>query len=504
MLRVIKDIENYQPFTNGKKTISQQSHDGLWRLPRKKDWFAVIMPFFCCIVSLFLLNCQSDEPLFFPHSNEWSVDSKDEMKVGKEGKSVEKREVSTFAYEYGYAVCVGDESSMVSDAIFTLQRFRSHWKSAYPFMVAHCSELSAQNIAAIKIAHEQSIGEESLSPLLDKDGRKPELHVVDLCIGAVPAKKKRLRSWFCKTSALASSRYRHTMLIDTDLVWLHNPDLLFTAPGYVKTGALFFRDRYITIHPSTVNSFGWALQYASTVELINRQRRTSPSSALGDVISTTDPSLAAQQAKALAYNDGNGMNYFWRFGYTARLNDSLAHNQESSVVILDKQRNHRTVAEIERLIPTFNLGYGDKEIYWVAAIIAGDSYSWEPYLQGLYGDCGPVLHFNPNVDLPSTDKAVSPFFINGQFLVEGVHHIGEGIQEKYTQPVEASPSTILRGCSCEEMGGCVKAAEYIAEAVKLQQAFMLTTTGQPPSKFMNRFRRFIKRVYAKFLPSWLS
>jgi hypothetical protein len=29
-------------------------------------------------------------------------------------------------------------------------------------------------------------------------------------------------------------------LIDTDLVWLHNPDLLFTAPGYVKTGGLYF------------------------------------------------------------------------------------------------------------------------------------------------------------------------------------------------------------------------------------------------------------------------
>jgi len=303
------------------------------------------------------------------------------------------------------------------------------------------------------------------------------------------------------------------MLIDTDLIWFQNPDLLFSAPGYHNTGALFFRDRY-TEQPAGATAAGWALQFQPTVDLINRQRATTASNALGNVLSD-DPLVAAKQARVLAVNGGNGVNMFWRYGYDPLLDSGLAHNQESSVVLLDKQRNHRTVTELRRLIPTFNLGYGDKEIYWVAAVIAGDTHAWEPFLQGLYGDCGEILHFNPDVSLPTAMLVKSsnlnrkfdplPYFMNGQFVVEGVTAVGNGIKPVYTKPVTAEIDTKLRQCSCESMGGCRSdGIEQMNELIRLQQTFMLQHTGQPPSKMTNRLRRLIKRIYNKLLPSWLN
>jgi len=492
-------------------TGSGDEADTLCRLPRKKEWFAVVLPFICCSICLFLLNCQSDEPVFFPQTKEWNMDDAyAEVHISRTGQTVIERQSSGFKHEEGYAMCVGDESSMISDALFTIHRFRSSWKSTYPITVAHCAELSNANIRIIINAHNDAIQE---AQLLDALGNPPELHIADLCQGALAVKKRRLRSWFCKTAALVTSTYRHTMLIDTDLIWFQNPDLLFTAPGYKKTGALFFRDRFIG-QPTDVEGAGWALQFQPTVDLINKQRATTTSNSLGNVLSE-DSDVAAKQSYNLAYNDGNGVNMFWRFGYDPKLDGGLAHNQESSVVILDKQRNHRTVAELRRLIPTFNLGYGDKEIYWIAAVIAGDSHAWEPFLQGLYGDCGEILHFNPYVTLPmailvkSSDPTRKfdplPYFMNGQFLVEGVSAIGNGIKQDYTKPVSADIKAKLRDCSCEAMGGCRSdGIELMNEVIQLQQAFMLEHTGQPPSKVTNRLRKLIKRIYNKLLPSWLN
>lgn len=438
-------------------------------------------------------------------------DAHAEIHIARTGQTLIERESSTFRHEQGYAMCVGEESSMISDALFTIHRFRTHWKSSLPISVAHCSELSSSSISSIISAHNDAVQEVQLT---DKDGNTPELHIADLCKGAVAAKKRRLRSWFCKTAALVTSTFRHTMLIDTDLIWFQNPDLLFTAPGYVKTGALFFRDRFIAQPVDASDATGWALQYKTTVELINKQRATTATNALGKVISE-DPGVAAKQALQLAENGGHGVNMFWRYGYNPALDGGLAHNQESSVVMLDKQRNHRTVLELRRLIPTFNLGYGDKEVYWIASTIAGDTHAWEPFLQGLYGSCGEIMHFNPNVELPeamlvkSSDASRGfdplPYFMNGQFLVEGVFHIGDGIKQVYTNPIAAGIETKLRECSCEAMGGCRSdGIDQINELIQLQQQFMLKHTGQPPSIVTNRLRRLIKRVYNKLLPSWLN
>ncbi len=42
------------------------------------------------------------------------------------------------------------------------------------------------------------------------------------------------------------------------------------------------------------------------------------------------------------------------------------------------------------VLPTFTVGHGDKELYWIAATIAREAFAWEPFIAGTYGDCGVV------------------------------------------------------------------------------------------------------------------
>ena len=265
----------------------------------------------------------------------------DETKIGSTGQSIVKRTSSKiFAHEYGYCMCVGEASAMVSDSIFTIKRFRYHFKSTYQITIAHCSELSSRVQNEVHDAHNNAV---TAANLFDSAGEKPVLNIIDICLGAIPAKKKRLRSFFCKTAAFVMSSARHTMLIDTDIVWFQNPDLLFSAPGYLETGALFFRDRHFLSREEGVTlELSRGLQYQPVVDLINRQRSTSGSLPYDPIISSGDNlEQKMKEGRILALNDGHGANYFWRCAYDSTKCMEGIHNQDSSVVMIDKHRNHR-------------------------------------------------------------------------------------------------------------------------------------------------------------------
>lgn len=52
-------------------------------------------------------------------------------------------------------------------------------------------------------------------------------------------------SWAAKPFAILLSSFREAIFIDADSFFFVNPEVMFDDPGYVKTGALFFRDRLI-------------------------------------------------------------------------------------------------------------------------------------------------------------------------------------------------------------------------------------------------------------------
>lgn len=54
-----------------------------------------------------------------------------------------------------------------------------------------------------------------------------------------------IASWAAKPFAILLSSFREAIFIDADSFFFVNPEVMFDYPEYVKTGALFFRDRLI-------------------------------------------------------------------------------------------------------------------------------------------------------------------------------------------------------------------------------------------------------------------
>lgn len=73
------------------------------------------------------------------------------------------------------------------------------------------------------------------------------------------------------------------------------------------------------------------------------------------------------------------------------------------------------------MLSSFNIGYGDKEVYWIAATLAQEDFTFEPFYAGQYGDCfGRVMHFEPAMESTNepdgTDYDV--LYVNGEFMIE--------------------------------------------------------------------------------------
>lgn len=193
------------------------------------------------------------------------------------------------------------------------------------------------------------------------------------------------------------------MVIDVDTVWFRAPDVVFQAPQYLQTGAYFVRDRMS--HDRADRGF-----QRSIVEFIERE----------------NPKIKITADYARSQIDKDGINFFWRG--SANLSEPTYNNfEDSSIVVVDKTRHPRLLATITRLVADFDLGWGDKELYWIASIIAGEPYSFEPFLFSLYGQCGVIMHYDPNDYLhPAT---AYPLYVNGEWLVERVTSIGRGTSQ---------------------------------------------------------------------------
>lgn len=55
----------------------------------------------------------------------------------------------------------------------------------------------------------------------------------------------KVRGWAGKPFAILMSSFREVIFIDADSLFFEDPAVLFEDPGYIETGALFFRDRKI-------------------------------------------------------------------------------------------------------------------------------------------------------------------------------------------------------------------------------------------------------------------
>jgi len=479
--------------------------------------------------ALLLLNWYSIDPLFStisPHA--WSVVGRQHrVSVLQQQEQLQQRSGAGGDFEYlmgdkGYTFCASEEPSMLTSAKYIITQFRRKWKSLLPISIAHCSELSRATTDELHRLHREAVIKEfgqnatALSMAL--------LETVDICgPDASVQQKKRLRGWFCKTMALAQAPFRQVMLIDTDVVWLNNPDLLFDAPCYVSTGALFFRDRLLFEAQKKggkqqLHQREDGLRYGEVLSYIEHHSRD-----FTPIVFNTNTST--QTALKLLHNLGGGANYFWRPAAVDPTAPKLRHVQESSVVLLNRANHPRTLGVLRRLLPTFSLGYGDKEIYWIAATIASEPYAFEPYLAGIYGDCGEVFHFDPRpvattvAGTKQQQPQPAPFFINGQFIAEAVEFEGKGLQPRMSRPLFASAEARLNGLQslrnaatggncggCAD--GCTRVPTDVSAAVVEQQQFQLRHVD-PLWKDSwlpggGKLYYLFRRMKARFVPAWYN
>lgn len=458
-------------------------------------WFVA-----CAVFLLLMMNFYSNDPIFYKiDSSKWSV----EDNVAGDSSSADTKTRNSNSNsamppyllgEKGYTMCVSEDPVMLTSVKYIVTDFRTTHKSQLPISIAHCSELSKQTTDELHRLHRASVIQEfgSNATILSR----ALLETTDICKGASVAQKKRLRGFFCKAMAMVMAPFRETMLVDTDVIWLKNPDLLFQSPQYKQTGTLFFRDRLLLEHPGDTDG----LQYEKTKAFIER-------------LSTGYSGLLVNSS-AIATRLFNGFdgsaNYFWNSA-AIQQGVRLRHVQESSVVMINRAKVPKTIQIIRQLIPSFNLGYGDKEIYWIAATIAGEEFALEPFLAGTYGECGEVIHFDPAVKSGNS----APFFINGQFLAEDVAYEGKGIQAEMSKPLAATTNAVIveMGDRDPETGGnhggcaqgCNKVPTDMSATIIRQQKFQLhhVPAGAKTSLYWS-FLHAYHRLYKKLVPSFLN
>ena len=215
-------------------------------------------------------------------------------------------------------MCVGNDASLIGGALYIIQQLRGSWKSLLPVSIYHCNELTAETQSMF--------------------GSFENVTVKNLCDENTPIdRKKKLRGWFCKTMALVSSECQETIVVDTDVLWFKDPSQLFDAPGYLKSGALFFRDRFL--HVSATEKDG--LEVATVSQFIESESKASIQ-------------INASIAKVLA--ESNGINFFWYHNLNATKSSAIRHVQESSVIVVDKGRLPKTMHILSRLLHDFHLG----------------------------------------------------------------------------------------------------------------------------------------------------
>jgi hypothetical protein len=233
---------------------------------------------------------------------------------------------------------------MLDDAKYMVDQTRKVFKSSISIALVHCDELGDDVIGHFEGAH--------------------NITLFNICNGkgifgmTHEETKHRLHSWFCKTAAVILSPFRETMVVDLDVVFFQKPDLLFDAPAYKKTGTLFFRDRLTFGHKKeSINE--------KILQDVIEEYIVQHSAPLGVY---THLSNLTDIADSKVHEDG--ISFFWR-NIANRDAPTLDNFQDSSVIVVDRSRHPLLIEVLTSLLPTFNLGYGDKEIYWVAAVISG-------------------------------------------------------------------------------------------------------------------------------------
>lgn len=323
------------------------------------------------------------------------------------------------SFDRGYVICGGDKFQ--ADIIRLYYQLRFVYQSYLPMLLVHCNEIEPHSKLRALLSHfdhrviiydmcdvNQKVFPNSYHQQLKADGSN-----------LTDSEKIRLQGYFCKPAALIVSPFIHNIILDLDTVWFRSPETLLSYPKYEWFGGLIFRDRITPYSPIDYD------------QVINKYRQA---------VNNSNLEITSELASEL-YSVNESYNFFWGH-YIYPLYPKIAQVQDSSCVLVNKLMKGKFIEELRRQLFTFDIGFGEKEIFWISALLSNETLMWEPFVAGTFGGCdGLITHFNPLDAFPdsrSPHPNASLLYMNGEGLVESVSVIGDNIKEEVYGPILAS------------------------------------------------------------------
>ncbi|ETW03695.1 hypothetical protein H310_05081 [Aphanomyces invadans] len=221
-----------------------------------------------------------------------------------------------------------------------------------------------------------------------------QIEVIDVCLDYVTRgnltleQAKDFRNFFIKPLALIHTRLDDVILLDADDILFSDPAALWTVPAYREYGTIFFYDREINENSYLNGKHRWTNEKGVDVEenTLQEMMRVFESERFG--LERNKPSDHVRNS--LPYNSQG------------------AHEQDSSVVVVDK-RVHKKAMDVLWFLITewryrYSYSWGDKENFWLAYEFSHSPYYFSPHGTSAAGGrqghdpqtvCGDIAHFFP-------------------------------------------------------------------------------------------------------------
>jgi hypothetical protein len=192
-------------------------------------------------------------------------------------------------------------------------------------------------------------------------GRLPDLRFRNLD-GLVPD-LNAWRGWQIKGAIPRFTAFDELLLMDGDIGFASNPEALFETPEYRATGTYFFRDDQ--------SAWRFFVDVGSSARCKLCQSRNFYNERRKWLQKLFGPTMPAAFPPEWAYH--------WREGYEVNATKEV---MDSGVVALDRRRHPGLVQHVFRLnedkAETYQHVWGDKETFWLAALLAGEPFAFHP------------------------------------------------------------------------------------------------------------------------------
>ena len=205
---------------------------------------------------------------------------------------------------------------------------------------------------------------------------KQKVYLVDCSTVLDTEFSKKYISFFQnKWVATLFNTFKEYILLDADVVPFVESDYFFDSPSYRQSGILLFKDRVM----KSEQTFSYCIEMLREVEPSGQERKSIGSKLIFD---SSLPFSSINSEEASVY-----YNFFKKL---------QLHHVDSGLVVVNK------LEKLNGLLMSFmfNLNgklqrcvYGDKEIFWLGQLYAGQDYSINPVDGGIIG---PVIEQSVN------------------------------------------------------------------------------------------------------------